>query len=282
MDWHLTRAAAAVEVAAAPPATSDDLELSAIGRQQRRFGRISMLAIVVSFVHRAAALVLFSRASLIEQAAALAMTLLVDIATWAIAEYRDYAKRRNLARSRWVGTLFLLALAISMFLNGAYLYANRPPASALPEWMSVGIAAVFALFVPALIGVASLIRGELEDDRLQLRQRMTHAVDLASEVISLRQDYDAAASALRQRASEDDARDREVRQITQERDAAVLELRQTVTQLETERATPKALPDAERVTLGGRPYSLRQAAGALDMSEATLRRKLARIDQEMT
>lgn len=151
-----------------------ELELEAIDRQQRRFSRLSLLAIVVSFVHMAAALALFSGAAWYEVGAALAMTALVDVATWALAGYFDYAARRRLARSVWIKATFGFALAISMFLNGAYLYAHRPPT--LPGWMSVGIAGAFAVFVPMLIGVASLIRGELEDDRLRLQQ---HQVSLA-------------------------------------------------------------------------------------------------------
>jgi hypothetical protein len=152
------------------PSTTEALELQAIERQQRRFGWISVAAIVVSFVHMATALALFSRETLIERGAALAMTALVDVATWAIANYVDYARRRQLTRSSWVKGLFAFALAISMGLNGAYLYAYRPAADVLPTWTSILIACAFALFVPMLIGVASLIRGELEDDRLCIQQ----------------------------------------------------------------------------------------------------------------
>jgi hypothetical protein len=150
-----------------------ELELEAIDRQQRRFSRLSLLAIIVSFVHIAAALALFSGAAWYEVGAALAMTALVDVATWALAGYFDYAARRRLARSIWIKATFGFALAISMFLNGAYLYAHRPPS--LPGWMSIGIAGAFAVFVPMLIGVASLIRGELEDDRLWLQQQASLA-----------------------------------------------------------------------------------------------------------
>jgi hypothetical protein len=167
-DYQVTRAAVEVERVAV---ASKNLELQAIDRQQRRFSWLSLLAIAVSFVHMAAALALFSRAAWYERGAALAMTGLVDVATWGLAGYFDYARRRQLSRSGWIKALFGFALAISMFLNGAYLYANRPPSDVLPEWMSIGIAVAFAVFVPMLIGVASLIRGELEDDRLQLQQR---------------------------------------------------------------------------------------------------------------
>jgi hypothetical protein len=163
------------------PSTTEALELHAIERQQRRFGWISVAAIVVSFVHMATALALFSRESLIERGAALAMTALVDVATWAIANYVDYARRRQLTRSSWVKGLFAFALAISMGLNGAYLYAYRPAADVLPTWTSIPIAIAFAVFVPMLIGVASLIRGELEDDRLCIQQaQVTQSLDVAA------------------------------------------------------------------------------------------------------
>jgi hypothetical protein len=158
------------------PSTTEALELHAIERQQRRFGWISLAAIVVSFVHMATALALFSRESLIERGAALAMTALVDVATWAIANYVDYARRRQLTRSSWVKGLFAFALAISMGLNGTYLYAYRPATDVLPTWTSILIAIAFAVFVPMLIGVASLIRGELEDDRLCVQQAQARRI----------------------------------------------------------------------------------------------------------
>jgi uncharacterized membrane protein len=166
------------------------VELAAIDRQQRRFGTISLLAIVVSFVHMGAALALFSGPSWYEVGAALAMTALVDVATWAIAEYHHYAQRRRLARSRWVQVLFGVALLISMTLNGAYLHAHRPDAAQLPAWLSIGIAVAFAVFVPMLIGVAALVRGELEDDRLRvLSCRLLNAQERA-ELEQLRGDYE--------------------------------------------------------------------------------------------
>jgi hypothetical protein len=79
----------------------------------------------------AAALVLFSRAAWYERGAALAMTGLADVATWGLAGYFDYARRRRLSRSSWIKALFGFALALSMFLNSAYLYANRPPTDVL-------------------------------------------------------------------------------------------------------------------------------------------------------
>lgn len=167
MGYQIRRAAVEIERADANPL---DIELNAIQRQQRRFAWITYTMIGVSFVHMFTALALFSGAGWLEWLAAAGMTLMVDLATWGLAEYHHYAKRRKLARSAWVRVVFGVALFISCTLNGAYLYAHRPNEQALPAWMSIVIAVLFALFVPMLIGVASLIRGELEDDRIQAMQ----------------------------------------------------------------------------------------------------------------
>lgn len=170
MSYRINRAAIEIERG---DQTKTDIELAAIARQQGRFKWLTYIMIAVSFVHMFAALALFSGAEWYEQLAAAGMTLMVDLATWALAEYHHYAKRRNLARSAWVRTLFGVALFISCTLNGSYLYANRPSEQSLPYIMAVAIAVLFALFVPMLIGVASLIRGELEDDRIQAVQQET-------------------------------------------------------------------------------------------------------------
>lgn len=163
-----------------------DAERAVITRQQRTFSVISAFAIGVSFVHMAAALALFSGPAWYEVGAALAMTLLVAVATWAIVGYQAYARRRRLRRSRWVGALFGVALVISMTRNGAYLYAHRPASDRLPEWLSLGIAFALAAFVPLLIGVASLARGALEDDRLTLDRAQDVAAKERAELGRLR------------------------------------------------------------------------------------------------
>lgn len=167
-NYQVTRAAVEVERVEQTP---EALDLVAIDRQQRRFSLLSLATIIVSFVHMVSALALFSGDHWYEGIAAMLMTGLVDFATWAVAGYIDYAKRRGLSRSRWVLLLFYSALGISGGLNFAYLYANRPTADQLPSWASIAIACVFAFFIPACIGVASLIRGELEDDRLRQEQK---------------------------------------------------------------------------------------------------------------
>lgn len=147
-----------------------NIELNAIDRQQRRFSGLSIATMVVSFVHMVAALSLFSDGSKLGNLAAFLMTGLVDGATWVITGYIDYARRRNLKRNRLVAGLLWGALAISFGLNLAYLLAHQPPVDKVPAFVSIGIAIVFSVFIPACIGVASLARGELEDDKTQHMQ----------------------------------------------------------------------------------------------------------------
>ena len=123
---------------------------------------------IVSFIHMVAALSLFSDGSFFGNIAAILMTALVDGATWVVANYKDYSKRRNKQRSWLVSTLLYVALFISFSLNLAYLLIHRPVA--LPPLVAYGIALAFSLFIPLCIAVASLARGELEDDK-------THMVD---------------------------------------------------------------------------------------------------------
>lgn len=164
-NYKITKAAIQVERQRAA-----DLELEATDRQQGRFSWITVAMIAVSFVHMVSAVALFSGGAWYEMAAAAAMTLMVDVVTWAIGSYKDYAKRRSLKRSGWVQTLFIFSLLLSFGLNLAYLLTHMPPDDKLPWYVSVAIAIVFSVFIPAVIGVAALIRGELEDDKVQLKQ----------------------------------------------------------------------------------------------------------------
>lgn len=239
---------------------TDTLELHAIDTQRRRFGAVALAAIVVSFVHMAAALTLFSGPMWHEKAAALAMTALVDWATWAIAEYLDYAKRRQLARSRWIKVVFAFALIISMALNAAYLVAHRPPEGVIPGWLSAVVAAAFAVFVPLLIAVASLARGELTDDRLTQTQA-------AQAETSARADLAQTRAALAQA----------------EADAVQLRTQLAQTQAEAARATSdNARLCAEREMLDQDNARLESDAARLNAAHARIAAELAQTTAELT
>ena len=144
----------------------EQLEHDANERQQRRWSWLSIATMIVSFIHMVAALSLFSDGSFFGNIAAILMTALVDGATWVVANYKDYSKRRNKQRSWLVSTLLYVALFISFSLNLAYLLIHRPVA--LPPLVAYGIALAFSLFIPLCIAVASLARGELEDDKTHM------------------------------------------------------------------------------------------------------------------
>lgn len=147
----------------APAPQPDDLELSAIDRQQRRFFWLSIATMVVSFIHMVGALLLYSDGSWLGGAAAVLMTGLVDAATWVVTGYYDYAKRRKLKRGKLVATLLAVALVISWGLNLAYLIQHMP--ASLPGLVGWCIALAFSVFIPLCIATASAERGQLEDDK---------------------------------------------------------------------------------------------------------------------
>lgn len=164
------------------PIAAEEAERDAIERQSSRWHWLSIATIVVSFVHMVAALRLFGGAGFFEQAAAFLMTGLVDVATWIVANYLDYAKRRNLQRGKLVKILFGFALLISCGLNLAYLVLHMP--ASLPWWIGWSIAVAFALFIPLCIAVASVARGELEDDKVAHATSAISAVQPAAVMVT--------------------------------------------------------------------------------------------------
>lgn len=148
--------------------TKLDLELEAIDEQSTRMSVLSLSTIVVSFIHMVVALALFSDGSWYGNLAAFLMTALVDGATWVVTKYLDYSKRLQKARSWFIKALLGLALFISFGLNFAYMLSHAP--KSVPMLLAVAIGLAFSVFIPACIAIPSLAAGELEDDRLQLRQ----------------------------------------------------------------------------------------------------------------
>lgn len=157
----------------------------------RRFTILSWLAIGVSYVHQAASLLLFSGAGWLDVAAGLGMTAIVDLALWMLGEYL-YEARRAGRKAGWALLAFLIAIAVSIGLNFVYLYTHRPKDAVLTEWVSTPVAAVFAVFVPLLIGVSGLIRADLARWQMDadgqavslaaLEQQARHATDEARQL----------------------------------------------------------------------------------------------------
>lgn len=147
----------------------DQLEAETIRRHMRRFSWLSTATIAVSFIHMVGAIALYSPEAtgllaVMHMAAAVGMTALTDLASWVVANYLHYAKRRKLTRSGWIKALFAFALVITLGLNFAYLWKYKPAATEIPIWTSALIAGAFGIFIPMCIAVSALARGELEDD----------------------------------------------------------------------------------------------------------------------
>lgn len=251
-----------------------DLELATIDQQRWRFALITGATIVVSFVHMLGALSLYSGESVPDKIAVFAMTLLIDAATWQVAEYIDYARRRSLKRSPWIFVLFAFALIISFSLNLAYLLDHAPPEERVPLGLSYVLAIAFSLFLPGLIAVGSLARSELLDDRLRklegAQAAMQQADQAAADLAALRTERDrlqqelatAKAEAERQRTAH--AGDAQVADM----------LRNEAERLRTKSAqTETALRnEAERVRTEGA-----QALGALRTENERLRSEAERL-----
>lgn len=161
--------------AAAQPAERDMFTV-----HSRRFWWLSLVAIVVSYIHQATSLLLFSGDYWFDWIAGLGMTAIVDVGLWMLSEYL-YEATQAKRRRGWATLAFLIALAVSVGLNYVYLWTNRPPPQTLDEWSSWIIASVFALFIPLLIGVAGLIRADLARWRGESAAEQASAAQLRKE-----------------------------------------------------------------------------------------------------
>lgn len=126
----------------------------------RRFTILSWLAIGVSYVHQADALLKFSGPGYLDILAALGQTAIIDLALWMLGEYL-YEVRAARRKAPWAQLAFGIAVIVSISLNFVYLFTHRPAATVLDGSLSTIIAGVFATFIPLLIGVSGLIRADL-------------------------------------------------------------------------------------------------------------------------
>lgn len=162
----------------------------------RRFTILSWLAIGVSYVHQADALLRFSGPSSLDIAAALGQTAIVDLALWMLGEYL-YEARRAGRKAGWAQLAFLIAIIVSIGLNFVYLYTHRPPADVLDLDLSTLISAVFATFIPLLIGVSGLIRADLSRWREEAAGKAAEAWELRSQARQARAEATELARQLR-------------------------------------------------------------------------------------
>jgi hypothetical protein len=159
------------------------------------------MAIVVSFAHMVTTIALYSSGAWYAGLVAGAMTLLIDIAIYELIEYLLGAHRAGW-RPAWPVPAFLaLAIVLSISLNGAYLWAYRPPAAVVPDWLSMLITSALAVFVPGWIAIAAIMSAELEGRRAAHQAQVDELAQLRADVAELRtaaQDRDQARARVAQ------------------------------------------------------------------------------------
>jgi len=253
-----------------------------------RFWWLSLVAIVVSYIHQAASLLLFSGDGYLDTFAGLGMTAIVDVGLWMLSEYLYEAAQAGRRRG-WATLAFLIALAVSVGLNFVYLWTNRPPPDTLDEWLSWIIAIVFAIFIPLLIGVAGLIRadlarwrGERMDEAQTSAQLRTEARQARAEATALARQLEQAQAELveahaRATAAHGKGTEAHARATTAEQQATEAHARATTAeqqatelarQLEQARAEATALPT--RATVAARlRAALESGATAAELARTT-------------
>jgi len=122
---------------------------------RRSLAALRYLAVVVSFAHMAATILLYSSRDWLAQAVAAGMTLLIDLVTIKLIEYRIAATWKV---SRWISGFLGLSLILSVALNGVYLWRYRP--TDVDATLSVAIVAALAIFVPGWIAVSATMHAE--------------------------------------------------------------------------------------------------------------------------
>jgi hypothetical protein len=209
------------------------------------------------------------------------------------------SKLAQLAVPQWKGRLNALAISL-LVLTTLANYADAADTFATAElsgtllwvrqqglgWLAaIGMAAIFPvlLFVFLTAFVARVVA--LRHERAQRdagvarvrRWKQWRASSVARRWRSVRhavaqmtQQRDAALALVTQQAEELRQRGDELAQLA----SALEETNHDLRQLEDERRTRPALPDAESVTINGAAFTVRQLATRLEMSEATVRRRL--------
>lgn len=201
-------------------------------RHARRIRWLALLAIVVSFAHMVATLALFGTDTLTTHVVAAGMTLLIDVTIWVLAEYRQYAQRRDRRPSVWIGRLFGLTLLIAMLLNGGYMWVHRPVS--LPASYSAGLAVVFALLIPGIVAVTGIIQGELAQDEAQLHREAAATAQLDAECAVLREQLYASQEQLAQQERAHAATHRQLTESAAQDRVITRTLEHTIAQLRAE------------------------------------------------
>ena len=180
-------------------------------RRPRGRAWLRLLAIVVSFAHMMDTIGSFSSGAWYALPVAAGMTLLIDLAIWALLE----AVIAHGAKAS-VPALLLLALALllAVGLNAAYLWRYRP--TGMDVWLAGTLTALLALFVPGVIAVTAQLDAadarasttatdtarEVARLRATLARQEAEAARALTDTAPIRADLDAARAALARQEAE--------------------------------------------------------------------------------
>jgi Skp family chaperone for outer membrane proteins len=176
--------------------------------------------------------------------------------------------RRSRASYAAIVVTAAFGAAVALDLYGAITMVSA--------WLHAGFALTIVCYLIHL--AASLPGGSPADLRRLLAQRDADLAQMRQELEDARRGLARTPDLLAQRDAELVGREVALRQA--EAEAAQLReaLRQAVAQRDAALARPALEDGAATVEIGGKSYSLRQAAEALDVPEATLRRKLGKVN----
>lgn len=232
-------------------------------QHRARFAWVSRGAILVSFSHMAGTMALYSAGALWDRLVAGAMTLIVDLALWSLAEYLLFCRQQG-RRPVWiVPAMFGLAVVISIALNAAYLWANRPPPESVPEWLSVLIAGAFSVLVSGFIVAAAVVEGELLGEGQARAALVLDAEHSRTEAEQARMD----AERWRLEAEQQGHAAEHWRTLAEQRRL----------EAEQRKLLPAPDPNTIVVDIGGRAYTLRQVAEAFGTAPSTASTKLLAV-----
>lgn len=275
MTYHVSRAAVELR--------RDDDPTAA---RQTWLGRWRKLAIGVSFAHMMTTIALYSSGEWYAGIVAGAMTLLIDVAIYELIEYLLGAHRDGFAPHPAIPLFLALAIVLSVGLNAAYLWGERPPAERVPTWLSVVVVGALAVFVPGWVAVAAVMSAELEGRRAVGQAAAQEAAQEAAQLRTALDDARAAVARLEgeaarrlpdlARQADEAARLRatietQAREVAQARASAAQEAAQLRADLEAARAAAALDPRTVARELREAGVATRTIARALGRPESTVR-----------
>ncbi len=127
--------------------------------QKQSFFWLALGVIVVSFVHIAAVVSLFSGEGFLDRVAAILLAVVVDVYLAMASWYIDFRKQKGYGVSAQVWAVTMLALCVSLGMNLAYMVNHMP--DGIPLWLAWPVAIGFSVLTTAIVWISSVISSEV-------------------------------------------------------------------------------------------------------------------------